>query len=114
MFVCTQRKKVLGEKGQLLNLFLGWADSEPSSPVRLKNSWVVVVVQLVERLLPTPEIRSSNPDIGIILSTYCIILKTKLKKKRPGMAHLLKAKELHASAKSIKILETFLRMEAKK
>ena len=24
----------------------------------------VVVAQLVERLLPTPEIRGSNPDIG--------------------------------------------------
>ena len=47
----------------------------------------VVVAQLVERTLPTPEIRASNPDIGKILSTNCTIEKTKIK-KRPGMAHL--------------------------
>ena len=32
---------------------------------------VVVVAQLVELLLPTPEIRGSNPKIGKILSTKC-------------------------------------------
>ena len=32
---------------------------------------VVVVAQLVERLLPTPEIRCSNPNIGKLLSTNC-------------------------------------------
>ena len=52
----------------------------------------VVVAQVVERLLPKPEICSSNPVIGKMLSTnlstYCIIEKTKIKKKRPGMAHL--------------------------
>ena len=30
---------------------------------------VVVVAQLVEQPLPTPEIHGSNPDIGEILST---------------------------------------------
>ena len=30
------------------------------------NNWAVVVAQLADRSLPTPEIRSSNPDIGII------------------------------------------------
>ena len=34
---------------------------------------VVVVAQLVERLLPTPEIRSSNPNIGKLLSTNCTL-----------------------------------------
>ena len=53
-------------------------------------SWAVVVAQLVERLLTTPEIRGSNPDIGKILSTNCTVEETKIKKKRPGMAHLLK------------------------
>ena len=43
----------------------------------------VAVAQLVERSLPTPEIHSSNPDIGIILSTNCAIEKTKIKKRRP-------------------------------
>ena len=46
------------------------------------------MAQLIERLLPTPEIRSSNPDIGKILSTHCTIEKTKIKKKRQAMAHL--------------------------
>ena len=46
------------------------------------------MAQLVEQLLPTPEICGSNPDIGIILSTYCKIEKTKIKKKRLGMALL--------------------------
>ena len=48
----------------------------------------LVAAQLVEQLLPTPEIRSSNPDIGKILSTNCVIEKTKIKKTRSGMAHL--------------------------
>ena len=52
----------------------------------------VVVAQLVKRSLPIPEIRGSNPDIGKILSTYCTIEKKKIKKKRPGMAHLKKSK----------------------
>ena len=48
----------------------------------------VVVAQLVERSLPTPEILGSNPDIGKMLSTNCTIEKKKIKKKRPRMAHL--------------------------
>ena len=46
----------------------------------------VVAAQLVEQSLMTPEIASSNPDIGKILSTNCTIEKMKIKKKRPGMA----------------------------
>ena len=45
----------------------------------------LVVAQLVERSLPTPEIRGLNPDIGKILSANCTIEKTKIKKKRPGI-----------------------------
>ena len=37
----------------------------------------VGVVLLVEKLLPAPEIRSLNPDIGKILSTNCTIDKEK-------------------------------------
>ena len=52
----------------------------------------VVVAQLVEWSILTPEARGSNPVIGKILSTKlttnCIIEKTKIKKKWPGMAHL--------------------------
>ena len=53
----------------------------------------VVVAQLVERSLPIPEGRGSNPVIGKILYqilTVNCIEKTKLKKRRPGMAHFLK------------------------
>ena len=56
----------------------------------------MVVAQLVERSLPTSEIRGSNPDIGKIfysrISTNCNkIEKTKIKEKRPGIAHLNKS-----------------------
>ena len=47
----------------------------------LNNNWAVVVAQLVERSILTPEIRGSNPDIGKILSTNCPTEKTKIKKK---------------------------------
>ena len=50
----------------------------------------VVVAQLVEWLLPTPEIRGSNQVIGKILFTNRTIEKTKIKTKRLGMAHLKK------------------------
>ena len=49
-----------------------------------------VMALLVELLLPTPEIRGSNPDTGKNLSTNCTLEKTEIKKKRPGMAHHLK------------------------
>ena len=52
----------------------------------------VIVAQLVERSLLIPEDRGSNPVIGKKLCVYiCVrqcIGKTKIKKKRPGMAHL--------------------------
>ena len=40
----------------------------------------VVVAQLVEQSLLTPEIPGSNPDIGKTLSTDCTIEKMKIKK----------------------------------
>ena len=46
---------------------------------------VEVVPQLVDGSLPTPEIRGSNPIIGKFCSLSTI---SKIKKKRPGMAHL--------------------------
>ena len=48
------------------------------------------MAQLVERLLLNPEVHSSNPVIGKILYwtfTVNCIQKTKIKKRRPGMAH---------------------------
>ena len=48
----------------------------------------MVVAQLVERSLPTPEVRGSIPIGEIIIdqySTNCNLEKRKIKKKRPGM-----------------------------
>ena len=65
----------------------------------LKLPWIraVVVAQLVERLLPIPKVRGSNPVIGKKLFlywtfVYCqlCIEKTKINKKRLGMALLKK------------------------
>ena len=46
----------------------------------------MAVVQLVERSLPTPEVRGSNPVNGKIYVER--IEKTIINKKRLGMAHL--------------------------
>ena len=55
---------------------------------------VVVVAQLAERSLQTPEVRGSIPVIGknfFWTFTVSCIEKTKIKKrKRPGMTHLKK------------------------
>ena len=51
------------------------------------------MAQLVEWLLPIAEVRSSNPVIGknyIEHFTVNCIEKTKIKEKRPGMAHFNK------------------------
>ena len=66
-------------------------DKKEKTSTNLKSrqtKGALVVAQLVEQSVPTPEIRSSNPDISKILSTNCTIEKMKMKKKRPGMAHL--------------------------
>ena len=58
--------------------------------LKANKSGAVVVAQLVERLLPIPEICSSNPVIGQKLyRTFTIncIEKMKIMKKRLGMAH---------------------------
>ena len=55
----------------------------------------MVVAQLVERFLPIPEVRGSNPVIGkkyIEHFTVNCIENTKIKKKRPGRAQFLKNK----------------------
>ena len=52
----------------------------------------MVVTQLVEQLLPTPEVRGLNPVNDNVYSTNIscglFVEKTKIKKKIPGMAHL--------------------------
>ena len=54
------------------------------------EDWEVVVVQLVERSLPTPEVRGSNPVIGKICMYYQLYWKDENKEKRPGMAQFKK------------------------
>ena len=59
------------------------------------------MAQLVERLLPTPEVHGLNPVIRqtFILDIYrqLCIEKTKIKKKRPGKAHFLNITTCHYS-----------------
>ena len=51
--------------------------------------WVVVVAQLVERLLPTPGVRGSNPVIGQIYIEHLFTVKGIEKtKKRPEIVPL--------------------------
>ena len=53
----------------------------------------MVVARLVEQLLLTPEVRGLNPVIGkkkYLTFTVNCIEKTKIKKIRPGLAHLKK------------------------
>ena len=56
------------------------------------------MAQLVEQLLAIPEVRSSNPVIDKIylehLFTANCIEKTKIKKKRQGIAHFYKKKHV--------------------
>ena len=54
----------------------------------------MVVALLVERLLPTADVRISNPAISkksikTFTAVKCIA-KTKIRKKRPGMSHCKK------------------------
>ena len=44
----------------------------------------LVVAQLVEQSLPTPEIRALNPNIDNILSTNCAIKKDKTNEEKRG------------------------------
>ena len=65
----------------------------------------MVVAQLVERSLPTPEGRGWNPVIGEILFNVNCIEKTKLKIKRTGMANffLKKVREIICREKHSKV-----------
>ena len=69
----------------------------------LKNEskWEAVVAQLVERLLSIPEVRGSTPVMGKINIEHFFVIffiincieKTKINKKRPGMAHFKRRKQ---------------------
>ena len=63
----------------------------------------VVVVQLVKRSLPTPEIRGSKPS-AILFAINCIkncVGKTKVSKKRPGVAIFLSDSSSSSSSKEL-------------
>ena len=49
-----------------------------------------MVAQLVERSLPTSDIRGSNPNIGKILPTNCALKYNKNKEKEAGNGPSLK------------------------
>ena len=57
----------------------------PMSQTNFRVAWAVVVAQLVERSLPTPEVRGSNPVIGKLLhwtfnclpSVNCVLKRRK-------------------------------------
>ena len=51
------------------------------SELKFCGTRAVVVAQLVERLLQTPEIHGSNPNFGKIVSTNCTIKARKDKNK---------------------------------
>ena len=46
-----------------------YADSK--HPTTKTAQWVVVVAQLAKRLLPTPEVRGSNPVISKVFTEHC-------------------------------------------
>ena len=70
--------------------------------IRTCNRWMGAVVgaQLIDRSLPIPEVHSSNPVMRknkYWTFTVSCIEKTKIKKKRPVMAHFFKKKTLNGS-----------------
>ena len=62
--------------------------------INFGQNWAVVVAQLVEWSLLTPEVHGLNPVIGKHLYRtfvyFQLLRKTKIKKKRTGMAHFFK------------------------
>ena len=58
--------------------------SNPDHPKYKK--WAVVVAQLVEWSLLTPEVRSLNPLIGKLYITYLLSTVLKICRKRPELA----------------------------
>ena len=82
-----------------------WKDDDWSQKHSNSTLRAVIVAQLVERSLPIPEVRNSNP----VISKFCIehlvtvncIEKTKRKKKRLGMELFLKTSQLNRKCKRL-------------
>ena len=72
----------------------------------------VVVAQLVERSLPTPEVRGSKPVIGKFYMEHLLSTATKRrkeKKKRPRKSHLKnQIAVLQNFAKSVRFISTLV------
>ena len=70
--------------------------------VNFSENWIVVVAQLVERSLLTPEIRGSNPKIGKVLSTTTKLNRKDENKKEacnsPSLKQFFKNKKVPFSA----------------
>ena len=47
-----------------------------------KTTFSLLVAQLAERSFPTPEIRSLNPNINKVLSTYCKLIRKDVNKEK--------------------------------
>ena len=62
---------------------------------RKESGHAMVVAQLVQRLLPIPEVCCSNPLIGKVFIEHCLlstVLKRRKERKRGRESHLLKNK----------------------
>ena len=58
---------------------------------RIRKAWLVVVTQLTDRSLLTPEVRGSDPVIGeFFKNIYYCIEKTKIKEKEARKGKNLK------------------------
>ena len=60
------------------------------STLNYSNIWEVVVAQLVERSLPTPEVRGSNPVISKIYMYHQLYWKDENKEKKAGKCPIFK------------------------
>ena len=70
---------------------MAWGKFDKNFCLTIKYYWAMVGAQLIARLLPTPEFRGSNPDVGISFSvTNCIVFIEKTKIKEQEATHLKK------------------------
>ena len=57
-------------------------------------AWAIVVAQLAEQLLPTPEVHRSNPDIGKLLDRTVDRWKDNITEKEAGNGPFLTFKNV--------------------
>ena len=81
-------EKILKQKGEKFETFYNSYQCQWDNIVNKQK--IVIFGQWLS--FPTPEVHGSNPVISKILFIINCIETTKIKKKRPGMAHFLKIK----------------------